>query len=161
MIKRASTCPASSCAGIAPSATNCGAYWANSWWLPNAYANNATLACLETPDEPTANCVRKTLQDRLAATPSSVKTSAASQKGLETSANPIDTARYKSFVINTITPMVHSDHVFAYRTAGCPSGPASYPAWIGVTTIPMPAGTVGLSIRWGGGSCSGNLGSWC
>ncbi|MDQ2752856.1 MAG: DUF4157 domain-containing protein, partial [Bacteroidota bacterium] len=156
-IKKTSTCPTSSCPGIAPSASNCGKYWANSWWLPLAYANNATLACLETPNEPTANCVRQTLQDRLDGTPSWLKALAASQKGLEVS----NYAAYAAFVQSSITPIVYADHVFAYRTAGCPSGPALYPAWIGVTTVPMPPGTVGWSIRYGGGSCSGTWGSWC
>jgi hypothetical protein len=58
------------------SAYACGAYARNDWWLPDAYVNNATCACQTTPDEPRANCVRKVLQARLAATPGSVKTMA-------------------------------------------------------------------------------------
>lgn len=64
--------------GIPP--TQCGAYLRNIWWLPNAYVNNATCACETTPDSPTANCVRKFLQDRLAATPLWVKAMATAQK---------------------------------------------------------------------------------
>lgn len=151
------SCPVTSCKGIAPSLANCSVYAKNLWWLPTAYVNNATLACLETPNSPTANCVRKTLQDRLAATPAWLKYIAAGQKPLEVS----NIAQYEAFVQTFITPRVYADHVYAYRTAGCPSGPAPYPAWIAVTTIPMPPGTVGLSIRYGGGSCSGDWGEWC
>ncbi|CAD7797916.1 hypothetical protein CHRY9390_00249 [Chryseobacterium aquaeductus] len=153
MVQR--TCPTTSCAGYTNS--RCTEYIRNSWWLPSAYVNNATLACLETPNHPTAKCVRKTLQERLIATPSHIKALAASFKHFEITNLPL----YESFVTSIITPIIYSDHVIAYRTAGCPSGPASYAAWIAVTTIPMPPGTVGLSIFYGGGSCSGVLGSWC
>jgi len=61
-------------AGITKS--SCTAYFSNAWWLPLAYANNTTCACQTTPNSPTANCVRKFLQDRLAATPRSVKRTA-------------------------------------------------------------------------------------
>ena len=148
-------CPTQSCKGYTNS--NCSEYIKNSWWLPMAYVNNATLACLETPNHPTAKCVRKTLQDRLKRTPSEFKQVALSMKSLEIS-NPI---AYNAFVLSKITPRVYNDHVVAYRTAGCPSGPASYAAWIAVTTVPMLPGTVGLSIQYGGGSCSGRLGHWC
>ena len=148
-------CPTASCHGYLN--TYCGAYAANAWWLPLAYVNNATLACRETPNHPTAQCVRKTLQGRLAATPTRVKTTAAGMKPHESTNPPL----YSAFMASYLTPRIYSDHVYAYRTAGCPAGPASYPAWIAVTTIPMPPGTVGMSIRYGGGSCSGKWGSWC
>lgn len=140
-------------AGVPPTA--CSPYAANDWWLPPAYVNNATCACSETPDEPTANCVRKFLQDRLAATPLSVKTTAASMKPMAI----LNPAAYQAFVQAFLTPRIYQDHVDAYRSCCCPSGPAPYPAWIGVTSVPLPCPAVGWSIRQFG-SCHGTPGSW-
>ena len=154
LIQRA-PCPTTACSGYRN--THCSAYRRNAWWLPPAYVNNATLACRETPNHPTAMCVRKTLQDLLAATPAGVKHWAASMRRYAW----ISPVGYNAFVISRLTPRFYNDHVTAYRTAGCPSGPAAYPAWIAVSTIPMPRGTVGWSIRYGGGSCSGTRGRWC
>jgi hypothetical protein len=138
--------------------SNCTAYFLNSGWLPIAYVNNATCACLSTPNVPTANCVRKFLQDRMAATPSWLKLLAASQKPLEL--NPMTHSAYQAFVQTFLTPRIYQDHVDAYRNCCCPSGPAPYPAWIGVTTIPLqPCSLVGLTIRYFG-SCSGTPGTW-
>jgi len=136
--------------------TNCGPYAANSWWLPSAYVNNATCACQTTPNVPTANCVRKFLQDRLAATPRWLKVMAFSHKSLD---NPITYAQYQTFVQAFLTPRIYRDHVDAYRSCCCPSGPAPYPAWIGVTSVPLPCSAVGLSIRYFG-SCHGTPGRW-
>src|SRR5688572_21640736 len=110
-----------------PGKTNsdCSAYFANAWWLPWAYVNNATCACTSTPNVPTANCVRKVLQDRLAATPTGVKVLAASQKFLE---SPLTYPAYQSFVQAFLTPRIYRDHVVAYRSCCCPSGPAPYPS---------------------------------
>lgn len=131
--------------------TNCSAYAANSWWLPLAYVNNATCACRTTPNSPTANCVRKFLQDRLAATPRLLKAAAAAAKALPT---------YPAFVQTVLTPRIYRDHVDAYRSCCCPSGPAPYWSWVGVTTVPIqPCSLVGGSIR-RFGSCHGTPGTW-
>jgi hypothetical protein len=143
--------------GVIPGITNsvCSAYLANSWWLPWAYVNNATCACLETPNVPTAKCVRKFLQDRMAATPGWFKTFAAAEKPLEFTFP----GAYQAFVQAFLTPRIHQDHVDAYAACCCPSGPAIYPAWIGVTSVPLPCSVVGASIRQFG-SCHGTPGSW-
>jgi hypothetical protein len=141
-------------AGIGSS--SCSAYAENSSWLPLVYVNNATCACTTTPDVPTAKCVRKFLQDRLAATPTWFKVIAASQKVNEL-ANPV---AYMAFVQAVLTPRIHSDHVDAYRSCCCPAGPAPYLDWVGVTTIPFrPCGAVGWFIRHFG-SCTGTSGEW-
>lgn len=136
--------------------SDCAAYAKNAWWLPLAYVNNATCACLETPNTPTANCVRKFLQDRMAATPWWLKAAAAGQKPMET----VNYAGYQAFVQAMLTPRIYDDHVDAYRTCCCPSGPADYWSWIGVTTIPIqPCSWVGDAIRHFG-SCHGTPGRW-
>jgi hypothetical protein len=136
--------------------SNCTAYLRNAWWLPATYVNNATCACLTTPNSPTANCVRNFLQDRLAVTPQWLKTLAAAQKTIEI----INPAQYQAFVQAVLTPRIYRDHVDAYRSCCCPSGPAPYPSWIGVTTVPIqPCELVGLTIRYFG-SCHGTPGSW-
>jgi len=140
--------------------TNCSAYWANAWWLPFAYANNATCACKTTPNVPTANCVRKFLQDRMAATPGWLKNVALSNKINDNPAMPANYVAYQAFVQTVLTPRIYQDHVDAYRNCCCPSGPAPYYDWIGVTSVPIqPCNLVGLTIRHFG-SCNGTPGSW-
>ncbi len=142
--------------GLPPTA--CSPYAANAWWLPLAYVNNATCACRTTPDSPTANCVRQFLQNRMAATPRRVKFLAASQKPLETS--PTTYPAYQAFVQSALTPRIYRDHVDAYRTCCCPSPPAPYWSWIGVTSTPIqPCSLVGNAIRYFG-SCHGTPGTW-
>jgi hypothetical protein len=142
--------------GVTPS--SCSTYLANAWWLPLAYVNNATCACTETPNVPTANCVRKFLQDRMTATPGWVKATAAAQKPSDVPGGPLYPA-YQAFVQAFLTPRIYADHVDAYASCCCPSGPAPYPAWIGVTSTPLPCPAVGWSIRQFG-SCHGTPGAW-
>lgn len=142
-------------AGIVP--TDCGMYLRNSWWLPLAYVNNATCACEATPDEPTANCVRKLLQDKLASTPGWLKAAAAAQKPLE---DPRTYVEYQAFVQTMLTPRIYQDHLDAYAHCCCRHGPAPYIDWIGVTTVPIrPCSRVGHFIRQYG-SCHGTPGAW-
>lgn len=138
--------------------SNCSIYASNAWWLPLAYVNNATCACQATPNEPTANCVRKFLQDRLAATPWWLKALAASYKSME--ANPFTYSSYQVFVQAFLTRRIYQDHVDAYRSCCCPSGPAPYYDWIVVTSVPIPScDLVGLTIKQFG-SCHGTPGAW-
>jgi outer membrane protein OmpA-like peptidoglycan-associated protein len=140
--------------------TVCSAYAAHSSWLPLAYVRNATCACNTTPNLPEYSCIRKFLQDRVAAAPPPLKTLAASKKYLEASINPLDLLEYKKFVLANLTPVIYKDHVDAYRGCCCPSGPAPYPAWEAVTTIPSPScDLVGESIKYAG-SCHGTPGKW-
>jgi hypothetical protein len=148
--------------------TSCGAYTAQDWWLPGAYVQNATCACLTTPNVPTANCVRLFLQNRLAATPSSVVRAAAAFKHLDPISvsgaaralvDPTGAEIYEAFVQSTLTPLIYKDHVDAYRSCCCPSGPAVYPSWIGVTTAPLPCSVTGAAIAYFG-SCHGTPGTW-
>ncbi len=139
--------------------TSCSAYIRNSWWLPMAYVHNATCACRVTPNSPTAKCVRKSLQDRLAATPAWLKVVAFGQKPNDNPANPIQYAAYQVFVQTSLTPRIYRDHVAAYSSCCCPSGPAAYPAWVGVTSVPTSCSAVGWSIRQFG-SCHGTPGRW-
>lgn len=141
--------------GLPP--TDCGAYAANSSWLPDAYVTNATCACTDTPDSPTANCVRKFLQDRLAATPADLKRDAYLAK----KAKPITGEMiYNAFVQAYLTPRIYQDHEDAYSNCCCPCGPAPYWSWVGVTTVPIPAcSIVGAAIR-RFGSCHCTPGAW-
>jgi hypothetical protein len=141
-------------AGIPP--TDCGHYAHAAAFLPDAYVNNATCACSTTPNSPTANCVRQFLRDRLATWPSSLRTAGRVAKA----ARFLNPAAYAAFVQSAITPRVYRDHVDAYRACCCPSGPAPYPAWVGVTTVPIqPCSLIGHAIR-RFGSCHGTPGRW-
>jgi hypothetical protein len=133
----------------------CGIYDTNRDWLPAAYANNATCACEETPDTPSANRVRAVLQQRLAATPKEVKAEATKAKVLEL----LSPKAYAAWVLLRLTPRIYDDHVEAYKEGCCPSGPATRRAWDVVTTVPLPCFIVGGSIRYFG-SCHGTPGKW-
>lgn len=144
-------------AGYPP--TTCGAYSAARSWLPDAYVHNATCACSVTPNDPKYNCIRKTLQDRLAATPTAVTTRAAALKAdIASATTPTGIATaiaaYEYYTETVLVPRIYSDHVIAYKSCCCPGGPAAYPAWIGVTHVPLSCSAVAASIR-GFGTCSG------
>jgi hypothetical protein len=138
--------------------TDCGAYARNAWWLPLAYVNNATCACQQTPNTRTARCVRKRLQDMVAATPASTKKIAAKYKTLDEFGSPTYPF-YIWYVLDSLMPRIYSDHVRAYRECCCPSGPADPAAWVGVTTMPLPCDLIGLAIKYFG-SCHGTPGRW-
>jgi hypothetical protein len=133
--------------------THCSGYARAAWFLPLAYVNNATCACRTTGNSPTAQCVRKFLQDRLAAWPTALKLSAAAARALPGPA-------YHAWVQANLTPRIYRDHVDAYRACCCPSAPAPYWSWIGVTTVPIqPCSLVGHAIRQFG-PCHGVPGTW-
>lgn len=139
--------------------SDCSAYASNSWWLPFAYANNATCACSTTPNSPKYNCIRKFLQDRLASAPTWLKTVAVAAKVNDVPGTP-QYSVYEAFVQTTLTPRIYQDHVDAYNSCCCPSGPASYPAWVAVTTVPiLPCSLVGWNIK-NFGNCEGTSGVW-
>jgi hypothetical protein len=145
--------------GIPPSLSSCSAYAQNAWWLPMAYVNNTTCACMTTPNSTTANCVRGFLQHRLAATPTWLKNMAFAHKPLDIPGSPLY-AGYQSFVQTYLTPRFYQDHVDAYQNCCCPSGPAAYPSWVAVASVPLqPCSLIGLSIRYFG-SCHGTPGAW-
>lgn len=139
--------------------TDCNAYAANSWWLPLPYVVNATCACESTPDEPRANCIRKVLQIRLANYPSELKATMAAAK-LAASTNPALEPEYQVLVQSVLTPKIYEDHVAAYSHCCCDGGPAPYPAWMSVMTVPVfPCSLTGWFIKQFG-SCSGIRGTW-
>lgn len=145
--------------GIPPSVENCSFFRNNSAWLPDAYISNAECACLKTPNDSQANRIRKALQMRLNATPDSIKQLAQKKKEAYTS-KQISKRRYRKFVLSTLTPLIYSDHVLAYRLAGCKGDPAPKWAWRKVTTMFYSSSLIWFSIRCLGGSCSGCTCKW-
>ncbi|WP_077040225.1 DUF4157 domain-containing protein [Rhodococcus sp. MTM3W5.2] len=138
--------------------SDCGRYAKETWWLPEAYVHNATCACKETPNDPTAKCVRKFLQDRLDQVDQAKKAEAAQWLGALMTRR-VSKDMYINFVQLELAPMIFKDHVDAYRECCCPSGPAPIEAWRGVTTLALPCSVVGESIRQFG-SCHGTPGKW-
>jgi len=134
--------------------STCGLYALNLSWLPNAYVLNATCACTATPNVPTANCVRKFLQDRLRATPGSLIAAATAAKA------SLPTGPYEAFVTTVLTPRIYQDHVDAYRHCCCPAGPAPFADWLAVTTIPIPSCALTGWFITHYGSCTGTPGAW-
>jgi hypothetical protein len=89
----------------------------------------------------------------MSSTSTAFKIFAASQKLLP---SPL----YQTFVQTLLTPRIYKDHVDAYRDCGCPCGPAPYPSWIGVTTVPIqPCSLVGYFIKQFG-PCNCAPGRW-
>ena len=147
--------------GLTPG--SCGAYARAADYLPDAYVQDATCACRTTPDEPRSNCIRAFLQARMAAWPASLKSQGRFYKALAALPTLLTTvplaSPYDVWVQTVLTPRIYQDHVDAYRNCCCAGPPAPYPAWIGVTTVPLPCEAVRQAILWTG-SCSADPGNW-
>lgn len=143
--------------GFPPSRANCAAYEENSKWLPSEYVHNATCACMELPDSPTANCVRKHLQDRMAGVPKSTKeywekivtiTEAAEWAGRTMPPwSEIPQEEAEMLIQKELARLIYKHHVDAYKKCCCKSGPAGFWSWIGVVNVPIPCRDVEKSIR--------------
>ena len=131
---------------------SCGHYADNSTWLPLPYVSNATCACKETDNSPTARCVRQKLKKSMQGTSIFFKAEAVGAKTLPLPA-------WGAWIAGRFAPKVYKDHVAAYRECCCTSGPAPFPAWVGVSSVPLPCSVVGDSIRQYG-SCHGTPGKW-
>lgn len=146
--------------GIPPSTYTCEIYSKHEDWLPDAFINNATCACLKIPDEERANVIRQILIERLDSVDLSLKAEAISMKGLLLK-KEISKHKYNKFVKKKITPIIYKDHVIAYETAGCKANPAPYIGWKQITTRKVKScKLIWFSIRYFGGSCSGKWGRW-
>lgn len=144
--------------GLPPSA--CSAYHENDDWLPPAFVQNATCACETTPDEPSANAVRQTLQTELANTPEAFK--AACREALATyrTSPSSDFFDYEGWVAEHFAPVAYGWHLRAYRSGCCPCGPAPFLDWVAVCALPIPfCKLVEEAIDWFG-SCHCTPGRW-
>ncbi|MEF8817577.1 MAG: DUF4157 domain-containing protein [Salinibacter sp.] len=152
--------------GFPPSRDNCAAYEKNSWWLPSEYVHNATCACMELPDSPTANCVRDHLQDRMEAVPTSTKeywqrivaiTEAGEWIGRGVPWGEIPQEEAEMLIQLELARLIYKHHKEAYEKCCCKGGPAPFPSWVGVVNVPLPCEGVEASIR-AFGSCG--RGGW-
>jgi len=134
---------------------HCSFYSENSWWLPDAYVYNAFCACSETPNCPTANCIRFCLQENCDAYfDSSFRSYASEQKSKQ------NIFAYDAFVLHYFTPVIYQMHVDAYKLCCCTSGPAFYDSWILVSTISLLNCTQIDRCIDLFGSCHGTPGKW-
>lgn len=156
------------CAGLKPrlpanhqelQPTQCSVYQDSREWLPDAYVDAATSACRGTPSNPTYNCIRWYLQDRMARWPRAFTETALSLKAARRPNSLSSMNRYNRWVSSAFVPRIYKDHLDAYRRCGCPAAPAAYPAWEVVVEVPLPEFFIPLSIQ-ATGSCSGAFGSW-
>eukprot|EP01098_Paradermamoeba_levis_P014303 TRINITY_DN6783_c0_g1_i1.p1 TRINITY_DN6783_c0_g1~~TRINITY_DN6783_c0_g1_i1.p1 ORF type:complete len:199 (-),score=56.13 TRINITY_DN6783_c0_g1_i1:258-854(-) len=139
-------------AGYAPG--NCTWYDRNAWWLPSNYKSNAQCVCSNNPPlNETFACVRRIVQEIPEAFPLSFKQKMAQMKN---SSNPI---QYQTFLQQNFTPLVYKAHVDAYKICCCPSGPAPYITWVGITLVPLPCPFVWNGVLFAG-SCHGTPGKW-
>lgn len=143
--------------GVPPS--TCSAYEAAADWLPPAFVQNATCACKTTPDAPSANAVRRTLQRELAATdPAFV--AACREKLAASKAGLLAELAYEEWVAVHFAPLAYVWHQKAYASGCCPCGPAPFVDWVAVCTIPIPfCHLVEEAIDWFG-SCHCTPGQW-
>ncbi|MFN6084630.1 MAG: hypothetical protein ACK476_06840, partial [Fluviicola sp.] len=111
--------------GVPPSEYTCEIYSKHEDWLPDAFINNATCACLKIPDEERANVIRQILIERLDSVDLTLKTEAISMKQLYVK-KEISKHKYNKYIKKKITPIIYEDHVIAYETAGCKANPAPY-----------------------------------
>jgi hypothetical protein len=121
-----------------PSADHCEVYQSSlaKRWLTYSYRNNAQCACLNTPDEPHNNCVRKCLQVKMRG-----HLAMESLKG-----------RALPFTLPLeADPLCHDmweQHVECYRECECNNGFINYPVFSIMCRAPFPCLFVGGSIAW-------------
>ena len=125
-------------ATYAPSAAHCAIYQSPlaRTWFTYSYRNNAECACLNTPDEPHNNCVRKCLQAKMVAHMAWLSRAGA--------ALPL------TFPLEA-DPMCHDmweQHVECYRECGCNNEFINYPIFSVMCRMPFPCLIVGGSISW-------------
>lgn len=125
-------------ATYAPSASHCAIYQSPlaRTWFTYSYRNNAECACLNTPDEPHNNCVRKCLQVKMVAHLAMLSRAGA--------ALPL------TFPLEA-DPMCHDmweQHVECYRECRCNNKFINYPTFSVMCRMPFPCLIVGGSISW-------------
>jgi hypothetical protein len=146
--------------GIPPSTYTCEIYEKHTDWLPDAFINNATCACIKIPDEYRANVIRQVLIERLDSVNLELKTKAVSMKK-QCMDKTISKHKYNKFIKREITPVIYRDHIIAYEKAGCKADPAPFFGWKQITTRKVKScKLIWFSIRYFGGSCSGKWGKW-
>ncbi|TFG90959.1 MAG: DUF4157 domain-containing protein [Candidatus Atribacteria bacterium] len=121
-----------------PSTENCAIYQSplGRTWFTYSYRNNAECACLNTPDEPHNNCVRKCLQVKMRAHLARLSRAGA--------ALPLT-------IPLEADPMCHDmweQHVECYRECGCNNEFINYPTFSVMCRMPFPCFFVGGSISW-------------
>jgi hypothetical protein len=136
----------------------------NSYWLPEAYIDNAVCACSGIPTYSyEANCIRQFLATRI--NDKSRYTPAFRQQMAEAktkfNAHPLlDLISYKAFVMRDFVPKIYEDHQDAYKQCCCTGTPAFFASWEAVATVKVPTcGLVVDSIKMFG-SCHGKAGTW-
>lgn len=143
---------------LSPSEENCKFYKENDW-LPDAFINNATCACLKIPDTEEANTIRYYLKVQLDSLPNDLKT-VAQQKKNSFLKGELSKRKYNRFIKKNLTKPIYNHHVYAYSKAGCKGTAAHYPAWRMITTKTVKdCDKIWLSIRLFG-PCSGHMGRW-
>ena len=101
----------------------------NSYWLPEAYLNNAKCACSSLPDDdPQAKCIRQFLGQKLETSYSQEFKS--KWQGLKNEKK--DRSFNKEYV-----PRIYDDHVQAYTKCLCKGKPAFFYAWLGVSCVDL------------------------
>jgi hypothetical protein len=94
-------------------------------WLPDAYIYNAGCACNYLPKDSAAMAIRIFLIESAFWTNPALQSEAREMKN-KYLADIISYRKYKKFVRKKIAPKIYSDHVLAYRFAGCTKGPAPF-----------------------------------
>lgn len=121
-----------------PSSTHCAVYQSPlaRTWFTYSYRNNAECACLNTPNEPHNNCVRKCLQEKMRAHLAWL--------------NRMGAALPWTFP-GEADPLCHDmweQHVECYRECGCANEFINYPVFSVMCRSPFPCFVVGGSIEW-------------
>jgi hypothetical protein len=143
---------------LSPSDENCKFYRENEW-LPDAFINNATCACLKIPNTEEANTIRYYLKIQLDSLPDELKI-LAQQKKNSLLKGELSKRKYRRFIIKNLTKPIYDHHVYAYSKAGCKGTAAPYQAWKMITTKKVKdCDKIWLSIKCFG-PCSGRFGKW-
>lgn len=114
--------------------TSCLNYTKHEEWMPDMFLHNVQLACRVTPEEPSANCVRQYLQDRLEQFPRENRERLLHLKK-ELKANKISNLNYLGQLPSLFTDYVYRDHQEAYKTCCCIGKPAPKLGWHLISSV--------------------------
>jgi len=120
-------------------------------WLPDIYIYNVQAACRVTPEEPSANCVRQYLQDRLTQFPVDQIDLLRSLKK-QYASGAISRQDYDRALNEPLTQRIYRDHQEAYKQCCCIGTPAPYWSWQLIATVKWTPWMIDSGIRFLG-SC--------
>ena len=140
-----------------PSPSQCRLSGTDADWLPPAYVHNANCRCQETPNSPSANCVRGELDAILMAVPAQTRDEWQRQKSKLYDASLHED--YDRWLHQTAGRDIYRWHQQAHARCCCSAALPPYAQWSSTVTTPFDACSRERALS-SFGSCRGEPGRW-